>query len=57
MIVKDLLPTSKKIKCISNGKTNFVMLLRNNIVHVFQKHTKHINTLRRQNANNLALKC
>ena len=32
------------------------MLLREIIVYVFQKHTKHINTLDRQNADILALK-
>ena len=33
------------------------MLLSEIIVHVFQKHTKNINTLSRQNAKFLALKC
>jgi len=57
VIRKDLLPTSGKTQCISNGKANFLMLLREIIVHVFQKHTKHLNTLSRQNANILASKC
>jgi hypothetical protein len=54
---KNLLPTSKQTQCTSNDKIKFLMLLSEIIFNVFQKNTKHTNTLSRQNVKILALKC
>ena len=55
MIFKDLIPSSKETQCISNDKINLVMLLSEIFVNFSKKRIKHVNTLKRQNANILAL--
>jgi hypothetical protein len=44
IIFKDLLPTSKETQCIYNDITKLAILLREIIVNISQKHTKHKDT-------------